>query len=323
MRRSSVKLARRTTGVDSEPLRLLLIEDNARHAQLLQDLMGTAGSAFAGAAPYELTHVATMAAGVERLAGGGIDLVLLDLSLPDSTGLDSVMRVRERGPDVPIVALLALNDAVPAEQVLQAGAQDYLRKGQLTGGALARSVRYAVQVSRLELALRSRSLIDGLTGVHNRRGFLALAETHMKLARRMKGRFLIVSADIKALGEINAIAGYDEGDAVLREVAELLKRTFRDSDLVARLDGSAFAAIAVDAPLENSAIIANRLAQHVQAFNGMTLRRYTLQVPVGFSQFDHTSPLSILELLALAVEDRSSGGRGRRTSRNTESRLRF
>jgi len=322
LRRSSTKLSRRTLGVDSESLRILLVEDNPRHAQLLEELMGTEGVAFAGAAPYELVRADTLTQALERLAQGGIDLVLLDLSLPEASGLDALVRVRERAPDVPVITLMGLNDSGLGAQALQAGAQDYLSKGKMTASLLARSIRYAVRVNHLELALRSRSLLDGLTGVHNRRGFMALADPHFKLARRMKGRFLIVSADVRGLGEINRVAGYDEGDVVLRETAEILRRTFRDSDLVARLEASEFAALAVDAPLENSPIIAARLAHHVSMFNSMTLRRYTLAVSVGFAQFTHAEPSTVADLLALAVEDRRSTGTKQRKSRPTGARAR-
>jgi two-component system, cell cycle response regulator len=308
--------------VDTEPLRILLVEDNPRHAQLLEELMGTEGVGFGGAAPYELAHVETLGPALERLARGGVDLVLLDLSLPDASGLDALMRVRERSPDVPVITLLGLNDSGLGAQSVQAGAQDYLSKGKITASLLARSVRYAVRVNHLERALRSRSLLDGLTGVHNRRGFLALAEPHVKLARRMKGRFLVVSADVAGLGEINRVAGYDEGDAVLRETAEILRRTFRDSDLVARLEASEFAVLAADAPIENSAIIADRLAHHIAMFNAMTLRRYTLAVTLGFAQFDHTEPSTLTDLLARAVEHRRGTGPKRRKSRPTGARVR-
>jgi two-component system cell cycle response regulator len=320
LRRSSTKLSRPTLGVDSEPLRILLVEDNPRHAQLLEELMGTAGAAFAGAAPYELTHVKTLTPGLEHLARGGVDLVLLDLSLPEATGLDALVRVRERSPDVPVITLMGLDDSGLGAQALAAGAQDYLSKGKITASLLARSVRYAVRVNHLELALRSRSLLDGLTGVHNRRGFAALADPHIKLARRMKGRFLIVSADVTGLEEINQVAGYDEGDAVLRETAEILRRTFRDSDLLARLEASEFAVLAADAPLEHSSIIAARLAQHVAAFNAMTLRRYTLALAVGFAQFDHTGPGSVMDVLAMAIEQRRRASPRRRPSRPSRSR---
>ena len=298
-------MAQRTlTGIEIDPVRVLLIEDNPRHARLLENAMGEAGVAFAGAAPYEFSHAPRLSQGLTRLGKGGVDVVLLDLSLPKASGLEPLQRVRERDPDVPVVALTGVNEDNLAAQALGAGAQDYLTKGKFSASLLARSIRYAVQVRRLQIGMRSLSLNDGLTGLHNRRGFLHLTEPHVKLAQRTKGRFLVVSADVAQLRDINRVAGYDEGDRVLRETAVLLKGTFRDCDLVARIEGSAFAVLAADAAIDKRAIIAARVAEHVRRYNGMTVRLYNLVVKLGFAAFDGSSTATIEDLLQQAVADR-------------------
>jgi diguanylate cyclase (GGDEF)-like protein len=316
VRRSSAKLARRTlSGLDSAAVRILLAEDNPRHAQLLREAMGEAGVAFAGAAPYELTHAATVAAALERLAGGGFDLVLLDLSLPDGAGLEGLLKLRELHPDTPIIALTGMNDETLAAQALLAGAQDYLSKGRIGGSLLARSIRYATQLNRMQMALRSLSFIDNLTSLYNRRGFVTLADPHVRLAQRVKGRFLVVSVDVAGLAAINAASSYDEGDTVLRDTAELLRRTFRDSDILARLEGGAYMAFAVDAPEEKAPIITARLQQQVAGYNQQTLRAYTLALNAGVAAFDPDVGGTIEDLMARAVEARRGGRRPRRSSR--------
>ncbi len=325
MRRSSSRLARRTlSGIDGEAIRILLIEDNPRHARLLLETMGEAGVAFAGAAPYELDHLDRLDAGLAHLTKGGIDLVLLDLSLPEAPGLAALLRVREHHPDVPVIVLVGQAEERLAAEALQAGAQDYLTKGKLGGGLVARSVRYAVRLSRMQAALRSLSLLDGLTGLYNRRGFVTLTDPHLRLAQRTKGRFLVVSADVEGLKRINEVAGYDEGDRVLRDTGEILKQTFRDSDMIARLEGRTFAALAVDAPEEKSPIISARLHQHVAGYNGRTLRRYTLSITAGFAPYDGQAgvpPSSIEDLLARAADAR--GGKSRRPpARRSSKRMR-
>jgi diguanylate cyclase (GGDEF)-like protein len=316
VRRSSTKLSRRTlSGIDSEPVHILLAEDNPRHAQLLREAMGEAGAAFAGAAPYELTLARDVAATLDHLAAGGIDVILLDLSLPDGAGLDGLLRIRELHPDVPVIALTGLNDDMLAGQALQAGAQDYLTKGRMSGSLLARSIRYATQLNRMQKALRSLSFIDNLTSLYNRRGFVTLADPHVKLAQRVKGRFLVVSVDIAGLAAINAASSYDEGDMVLRDVAELLRKTFRDSDILARLEGGSYIAFAVDAPEEKAPIITGRLQQHVATYNQQTIRAYTLVLHAGIAAFDPDAGGAIEDLMARAVEARRAGRRPRRSSR--------
>ena len=276
--------------------------------------MGEAGVAFAGAAPYEFAHATRLSQGLTRLGKGDVDVVLLDLSLPKVTGLEPLQRVRERDPDVPVVALTGANQDNLAAQALGAGAQDYLTKGKFSASLLARSIRYAVQVRRLQVGMRSLSLDDGLTGLHNRRGFISLTEPHVKLAQRTKGRFLVVSADVAGLRDINRVAGHEEGNRVLRETAVLLKGTFRDCDLVARIEGSTFAVLAADATLDTRAVIAARVAEQVRRYNGMTVRLYNLLVNLGFAAFDGSATASIEDLLQRAVADRL-GMRPRRSSR--------
>ncbi len=254
-----------------------MIEDNQRHAKLLGDTLDEAGLV-RGAPQCELTHETRLADGITRLAGGGIDLVLLDLSLPEeATGLEPLLRVREESPDVPVIVLTGAADDELAGQALQAGAQDYLTKGKLNPDLLGRSIRYAQQLGRLEKAMKSLSFMDGLTNLYNRRGFVTLAEPQIQLTQRIQGKFLTVSADITGLHQINEERGFEEGESVLRETAEILRLTFRDSDLIARLEGGGtFVVLAVDAPEETSAIIEKRLKQHVATFNGQTVRGYNL-----------------------------------------------
>ena len=298
--------------IGTEATRILLIEDNPRHAQLLQETMGDVGPAVSGSQPYQLTHVTGLAEGLEHLKDREFDVVLLDLTLPEAPGLDALVRIRERHEDVPVIALTARGEDELASQALQVGAQDYLMKGKIGSDLLARAIRSAVTISNLQAALRSLSFIDGLTGLYNRRGFVTLSEPYIKRAQRQKGQFLIVSADVAGLKQINTVGGYDEGDTVLRAVAEILKKSFRDSDLLARLEGGSFAVMAVDANTDKGPIIATRIQYNVQEWNNRTIRNYELKLNLGFTEFDPTG--AIEDLLAQAAEARRgprrrSGGR--------------
>jgi diguanylate cyclase (GGDEF)-like protein len=308
--RPSGRLARQAQAdIGTEASRILLIEDNPRHAQLLREALGEVVPAVSGLVPYDLTHVPGLAEGLELLSEQEFDVVLLDLSLPEAQGLDALVRIRERHEDVPVIALTARGEDDLAVQAIQAGAQDFLQKGRITGELLTRAIRAAVHISNLQAALRSLSFIDGLTGLYNRRGFVMLGDPYIKRAQRQKGQFLIVSADISGLKQINTIASYDEGDTVLRAVAEILKRSFRDSDLLARIEGGTFAVMAVDANAEKASIIASRVQHNIEEWNNRTIRRYQLKVNLGFTEFDPTG--AIEDLIARAADSRPS--RRRRT----------
>ena len=123
---------------------VLLIEDEPADAALVRrSLRGQSG------AELGLEHVTTLEAGIERLAGGAVDAVLLDLNLPDSQGLDTVVRVLEPDPAMPIVVFTADGDEATAIAALAAGAQDYLVKDELGSALLQRSIRYAIERNRI------------------------------------------------------------------------------------------------------------------------------------------------------------------------------
>jgi phosphoserine phosphatase RsbU/P len=132
-------------------IRALLIEDNPGDARLIREMLREAD---AGHARVELAQADRLSDGVEHLAQVGADVVLLDLSLPDSQGLETFVSVHAAAPAVPIVVLSGLDDESLAVRAVQQGAQDYLVKGQVDGGTILRSVRYAIERQRLEAARR-------------------------------------------------------------------------------------------------------------------------------------------------------------------------
>ena len=129
-------------------LNVLLIEDDPGDAYLLQTLLASAE-----AVSFDLVGVDRLEAGLDTLSQTTFDIILLDLSLPDSQGLGTIDKVRTHNPDVPIVVLTGLDDEETAMQAVQAGAQDYLAKDALDRDILTRSIRYAVERHRLQREL--------------------------------------------------------------------------------------------------------------------------------------------------------------------------
>jgi signal transduction histidine kinase len=137
-------------GLDT-PIRALLVEDNPGDARLIREMLRDAG---AGHAAVELAHTVRLALGLAELTNQVTDVVLLDLTLPDSHGFDTFTTVHAHAPDVAVVVLSGLDDGTLAVRAVQEGAQDYLVKGQVDGGAILRSMRYAIERQRLEAARR-------------------------------------------------------------------------------------------------------------------------------------------------------------------------
>ncbi len=121
-------------------INVLLIEDNPGDARLIEEMLyEVAGTLFTVKNAYRLSD------GLTRIAKGGIDAVLLDLGLPDSSGLDTFGKVHDQAPEVPIVMLTGLDDTELALEGMRMGAQDYLVKGSADGDLLARALRYAIE----------------------------------------------------------------------------------------------------------------------------------------------------------------------------------
>jgi len=125
-------------------IRALLIEDDPGDARLIELMLREADDQ-----SFEVRHVERLEDGLRELGNGGIDVVLSDLSVPDSHGLETFQRLHARAPHVPIIVLSGLNDATVALSAVHQGAQDYLIKGEVDGQLLARSMRYAIERKRM------------------------------------------------------------------------------------------------------------------------------------------------------------------------------
>ena len=121
------------------PLRILLVEDNPGDVRLLREMFSTERPD-----SYEITHLPRLGLALNHLAQGGVDIVLLDLGLPDGEGIDTVRRVRKLAPQIPLIVLTGRDDDETVAEAMLEGAQDYLVKGQIETRALPRADRKSV-----------------------------------------------------------------------------------------------------------------------------------------------------------------------------------
>lgn len=148
-----------------QPIKVLLIEDDPGDIDLLRELLTREKNR-----SYQVESADRLRLGLERLAQGGVDVVLLDLSLPDSVGLDTLVKVLAQKPDIPVVVMTGLDDEATAIRALSEGAQDYVVKGEIDASLVTRSIRYAIERSQLlarleqsyQAEIRERSRLDRL-----------------------------------------------------------------------------------------------------------------------------------------------------------------
>lgn len=172
--------------------------------------------------------------------------------------------------------------------------------------ALRRSLRdavvCAVRQAMAQRELCSLALSDDLTGLYNRRGFLAAAAQQLKLARRESHDSLLFFADVDNLKAINDSYGHKEGDLTLVRVADVLESTFRDSDVLGRLGGDEFIALAPKSSSYDRVTILRRLTRNLAQVNSGD-HRYEISLSIGVARFDPLRPVSLADLVAQA--DRS------------------
>jgi diguanylate cyclase (GGDEF)-like protein/PAS domain S-box-containing protein len=143
------------------------------------------------------------------------------------------------------------------------------------------------------------SLIDDLTGLYNRRGFLTLAKQQLRIAGRTKKNLLAIYADIDQLKQINDSFGHRVGSLALIETANILKETFRSSDIIARIGGDEFVVLAIETSKSGEKSIASRFQQNLDLHNSKRNRpyNYSLSISIGISRYNPKDPCSLDELV--------------------------
>jgi two-component system cell cycle response regulator len=402
-------------------LKVLLIEDNPGDARLVKEMLAQGRSA-----AFELESCERLQAGMELLENKGFDVVLTDLNLPDSGGLDTLRRLLSEDFEPPIIVLTGMDDDEAGLKAVEEGAQDYLPKGKVDAGLLERSIRYAIERKRakeelrrseeyhralienskdliivldregsiiyvspfvdnvlgfkpeeavgrkifdfihpddrryamdvfenasrvpgkpyniecrvvhrngswryiesigvnhlddpdiggfvinsrhvterkrLEEQLRNLSLTDELTGLNNRRGFQALAEQYAKIAKRQRRSYCVLFCDLDGLKQINDTLGHPAGNQALEEVADVLRETFRESDIAARFGGDEFVVLVADASPAEMDILLDRLEGKIDERNATGKLPFTLSVSYGLSYFNPSQPESLERIISSA-----------------------
>jgi diguanylate cyclase (GGDEF)-like protein len=217
-------------------------------------------------------------------------------AIPPRETLESALSSALRSEDTEFDQILAALEEV----------SDGLVSGALNArslqSALQRAALCAMKQSLMDREIRSLAVTDELTGLYNRRGFLASATHQLKLAHRNAQDVLLLFCDVDNLKEINDSFGHREGDLALMRAADALEQTFRDSDILARLGGDEFAALASEASIPDRQAIVPRLEASVAKANAGE-SRYDLSFSIGMARFDPETTPSLGELMARADRD--------------------
>lgn len=255
-----------------------------------------------------------------QLAGGGVDVVLLALDTPDAPGVDAVRSIRERAPDVPVIGVLAPDDADRdahgadgigaadraglAERAIDAGASDVVSAA--SPELLARAVRYATSLRRLEDELERGRFVDDLTGLYTTRGLEHLASHHLAYASRSKVPVTLVFVRLDTPDVIpNHDLDQDERHRAVTEAADVLRTVVRSSDVLARVGPRSFCVLLTGDASGADAVVLSRLVEAIAESNARSGRSSQLSVSVGAAAYDPDHPVSLEALIEEA--DRRTG----------------
>ena len=286
------------SNIEQKQIKTLLVENSQRDACLLRKKL-----VLTREFQFNLTHVKRLDTAVKCLDRESFDIILLDLSLPDSQGLDTFLTLEKIVPNSPIVLLTGLKDELLAIEAVRQGAQDYLVKEQTTTDTLIRSINYAIERmhylekiyqneerlqkinQQLERQVKSFTFklehqnqelkklfllatTDQVTGIANRYRLEDFLEREWGNAIRNQIALSVIMIDIDYFKSYNDTYGHLEGDRCLKQVAQTIKSSIkRSKDLVARYGGEEFIVILPDVNIAGAEIVAKNIYSEVKALN--------------------------------------------------------
>lgn len=229
------------------------------------------------------------------------DLILVNLFLPDSKGLETFLTISQKADQSAIIVMAKEGMESIAFDAISLGAEDYLLEEENDLYTVSRNIRNALERHGLKESLKAMTFTDELTSIYNRRGFLTIAKQQLDLARREQRELNLFLIDLDHLKEINDNYGHKIGDDALIACALCLKKTFRASDIIARIGGDEFAVLALGSSFYEGEKIGEHLNYIVDQFNEANPnQQYVLALSFGKAHFHPENQYVIEDLLQQA-----------------------
>ncbi len=255
----------------SKTLRVLLIEDDLEDAEYV----------FLTLSPHDtfdikVSHAQSLEE-AQKLMSPAIDIILLDLSLPGSRGIETFEKVSEFSDKTPILVITGLNDEQTASETLRRGAQDFIVKGQFNRNSLLKAIRFAIERNKLRIDLTNLTQKlntanqqldrlahnDHLTGLLNRRGLEQALSREIAWSQRNGGSVMVLLIDLDDFKRINDTLGHAAGDNVLKEIARRMQGPLRITDFSARIGGDEFLILLPDTEPAEGVRIAEKVRKAI------------------------------------------------------------
>jgi diguanylate cyclase (GGDEF)-like protein len=280
----------KSLNMKSSHYKILVVDDEEPTRKLIVDLLSQKG--------HQCLTANNGREALDKMMETRVDALIIDVVMPEMDGITLAEELSKDYKNLPVMIMTGHANENSAETAFTSGAREFIKKPFSISEFLIRLDKM-MRDHRGEEELLALSLLDELTGLYNRRRFLVLTEQYLKQSARTKKKLLLLFIDMDNLKWINDHHGHNEGDQALKDFANILKKTFRESDIVARIGGDEFVVL-LESKDENGEIVLTRLDENIKHYNAKKSRHYDLSISVGTTQFDPEHPISIDELLSKA-----------------------
>ena len=269
-----------------------LIDSERRYRQLFENNLGLMCTHDLNGTLLSINQAAAVALGYEPSALVGQSLA--DHLAPDVKHMyvDYLRRVRMKGVDEGLLKLVARDGSIRIWKYCNTVMDEPGQDGYILGSA-----HDVTELKEAQDAARRLSLTDELTGLVNRRGFMTLAEQHLRLMRRTSGLVLLLYADLDELKKINDRFGHEQGNAAIRAVAEVMQKTFRRTDIIARVGGDEFVVLIIEPRRGDERVLPRRLTRNLREYNLQQKHGFEVSVSVGTSLAQAQPGVSLEQLI--------------------------
>ena len=258
--------------------RVLIVDDDENLLKFIRAALESEG--------YQCETAMNPLSALELVSKGSFDIMITDIVLPEMNGLELTKKAKNVKPHMAIIIATGYIDAFSYDEAIEAGASDFLKKPFTVKELTARAKHVKIVEEMRNLALR-----DELTGLYNRRGFFTLIEHQLKLAKRKKTGMFLLYADLDDLKSINDTWGHREGDVALIETAKILRKNYRESDIIARIGGDEFVVFPAGTSDDDSEKILDRLHNAFLHHCAQSNPGYKLSISAGISFYNPDVPL--------------------------------
>ncbi len=270
--------------------RVLIVDDEEQVRNFIVSLLSKYG--------HSCETAKDGAEALEIIKKSSFDSAVIDIVIPGMDGVTLTRELVNLYPRLPIMIMTGHSDEHSVGSAMAAGAREFIEK-PFSIDEFTLRFNKMMRDQKGEEELLTLSLTDELTGLYNRRRFFILTDQCLKVAIRKKKRWMLLYIDMDDLKWINDHCGHNEGDQALIGLGTILKKTFRESDVIARIGGDEFAVL-LESTDESDAMLMTRLYENIKDFNAKVSQDYKLSISLGAARFDPDYPVSIDKLLSKA-----------------------